>query len=239
MAPDPDGAAPRRLRRAEAVLASRMARLAVVVEDLHDPHNIDAVIRSAEAFGVQHLYRVENPDVGGVHPRVTQGAHQWMTLHRFTDPGECLEALHADGYEVWAADVAPGAVPLGEVPLPDRLAVAVGSELEGLSPALRDGADGRFYLPMVGFTGSLNVSVTAAILIWEMARRMVERDGVNGDLDEAEKRALREHWYQRLARTDRQKQLFPQYLDDPPEPLFERTPPPERRSLQASRKRRG
>ena len=214
-----------------------MSRLAVVVEDVRDPHNIDAVVRTAESFGVQHLYRVETDARESVSASVTQGAHRWLTQHRFERPESCLDDLHASGYTVWAADVAPGATPLDELELPPRLAVAVGSELEGLSEPMRAGADARFFLPMQGFTGSLNVSVTAAIVIWELVRRMVERDGQRGDLDDAEKVALRQLWYERLARTEAQKRLFPQFLDTPPEPQFDRQPPPERRSLEASRKR--
>ncbi len=233
-----DGA-PRRLRRAEAVLQARMSRLAVVVEDLHDSHNIDAVIRTAEAFGVQNLFRVETAADARIGRSVTQGAHQWMTVQRFVDPVACVEALHEAGYTVWAADVGEGARPLHEMELPGRLAVAVGSELLGLSDTLRGAVDDRFYLPMQGFTGSLNVSVTAAIVIWELARRMEERDGRRGDLTDEQKAALRGEWYERLARTDAQKALFPRYLDDPPQPLDEREPPPERQTLTASRKTRG
>ena len=229
-----DGA-PRRLRRAESVLATRMSRLAVLVEDLHDSHNIDAVIRTAEAFGVQHLYRVETSTRDHIGRGVTQGAHQWLTVHRFEDPASCVGALHDDGYTVWAADVGDGARPLHEMELPPRLAVAVGSELLGLSDELRDQVDGRFYLPMVGFTGSLNVSVTAAIVLWELARRMEERDGERGDLSDGEKAALREQWYHRLARTDAQRALFPQFIDDPPDPLTDLEPPPERQTLEASK----
>lgn len=237
MPPDADDPreVPRRLRRAEAVLARRLASLAVVVEDLHDGHNIDAVVRTAEALGVQHLYRVESDPGEVVHPKVTQGAHRWLTLHRFEDPAACLDQLHADGYTVWAADVAPGARPLDRLALPDRLAVCVGSEHEGLSAAMREGADARFYLPMVGFTGSLNVSVSAAIVIWELARRVRERLGVDGDLADDERAALREAWFTLLARTQAQKAAFPAYVEDPPEPLFEDEPPPERRSLDASK----
>ena len=80
MPPDPDADAPRRLRRAEAVLARRLGSLAVVVEDLHDAHNIDAVVRTAEAFGIQRIYRIESDPGEVVHPKVTQGAHKWLTL---------------------------------------------------------------------------------------------------------------------------------------------------------------
>jgi tRNA (guanosine-2'-O-)-methyltransferase len=231
-----DGA-PRRLRRAEAVLQARMSRLAVVVEDLHDSHNIDAVIRTAEAFGLQNLYRVESSAQENIARGVTQGAHQWLTVQRYTDPASCVEALHEHGYTVWAADVGEGARPLHDMELPPRLAVAVGSELLGLSQELRDQVDDRFYLPMVGFTGSLNVSVTAAIVIWELARRMEERDGERGDLTDEDKAALREGWYHRLARTDAQKALFPGFIDDPPEPWSTHAPPPERQTLEASKKK--
>jgi len=235
MAPDPDDDAPRRLRRAEAVLARRLDSLAVVVEDLHDAHNIDAVVRTSEALGIQRVYRIESDPGEVVHPKVTQGAHRWLTLTRYHDPEACLAQVRADGYQVWAADVAPGARPLQQMELPDKLAVCVGSELEGLTPALREAADARFYLPMVGFTGSLNVSVTAAIVLWELTRRLRERLGAAGDLSEEHKAALRDDWYRRLARTRAQQVSFPAFVDDPPEPLFDDEPPPERRSLEASR----
>ncbi len=226
--------APRRLRRAEAVLARRMGRLAVVVEDLVDSHNIDAVVRTAEALGVQHLYRIERDTGDLVHPEITQGAHRWLTIERFTDAGDCIDAVRAAGYGVWAADVAPGARPLDELELPPRLAVVLGSEGMGLSPVVRERADERFYLPMVGFTGSLNVSVTAALVMWDLVRRFVRRDGFRGDLDEAQRERLRALWYRRLARTRSQRLLFPRYLDHPPPPADQDVPPPDRRTLGAS-----
>ena len=217
------------------MLRRRLAHLTVVVEDLHDSHNIDAVTRTAEAFGVQHLVRVERDRAVPMSRKVTQGAHRWLTVTRFQDPVEAVAELRRGGFEVWAADVAPGARPLDRLPLPPRLAVALGSELEGLSEELRAAADRRFYLPMRGFTGSLNVSVTAAIVIWELSRRMRERDGDEAGLSPHELRVLRERWYAELASSVDQRAQFAQWLDDPPEPLPESAPPPERRTLQGSR----
>ncbi len=233
MAADPD-APPRRLRRAEAVLTRRLANLALIVEDLHDSHNIDAVIRTAEAFGVQRLLRIERDAGAKISRKVTQGAHRWLTVQRFSDPLEALAAAREQGFQVWAADVAPGARPLDELELPPRLAVAMGSELEGLSPALREAADRRFYLPMSGFTGSLNVSVSAAISIWELSRRFRERDGEAGGLSAEERAELRGRWYEALGKSPVQRARFAGWVDRPPEPLLEREPPPERRTLQGS-----
>ncbi len=226
---------PRRLRRAESVLARRLHNLALVVEDLHDSHNIDAVIRTAEAFGIQRLFRIESDAAAPISRKVTQGAHRWLSVQRFADPVAAADAVRAQGFEVWAADVAPGARPLDELELPPRLAVAVGSELEGLSPALREVADRRFYLPMSGFTGSLNVSVSAAIVVWELTRRIRERDGAAGGLPAEERTTLRRRWYDALAKTPSQKARFAAWLDDPPAPLAEEAPPPERRTLEGSR----
>ncbi len=205
-----------------------MRRLAVVIEDLHDPHNIDAVARTAEAFGVQNLYRIERDPAKAVCSSVTQGAGKWLTTRRFGDAEACLAEVREQGYTVWAADVSEGALPLDELELPPRLAVVMGSELQGLSPAIREGADARFYLPMVGFTGSLNVSVTAALVVWELVRRFIERDGHRGDLSDADKAILRDSWYHSLARTKAQQASFPSYLESPPEPLEALEPPPLR-----------
>jgi tRNA (guanosine-2'-O-)-methyltransferase len=234
MATDPE-TPPRRLRRAEAVLARRLANLALIVEDLHDSHNIDAVIRSAEAFGVQRVLRIETHAGAKISRKVTQGAHRWLTVGRFDDPAAALAAARADGFEVWAADVAPGSRPLDELPLPPRLAVAVGSELEGLSEELRTSADRRFYLPMSGFTGSLNVSVSAAISIWELSRRFRERDGEGGGLPPQDRAELRARWYRSLGKTPAQRARFEPWIEHPPEPLVEGGPPPERRTLEGSR----
>lgn len=228
MSPQPKNSPPRRLRRAEAVLQHRMRRLAVVIEDLHDPHNIDAVARTAEAFGVQNLYRVEREPGKAVCSSVTQGAGKWLTSRRFDDADTCLAEVRDAGYTVWAADVSEGSHPLDELELPPRLAVVMGSELHGLSPAMREGAHERFYLPMVGFTGSLNVSVTAALVIWELVRRFIERDGQRGDLSDTDKAVLRERWYHKLARTKAQQVCFPTFVDDPPDPLETMEPPPLR-----------
>jgi tRNA (guanosine-2'-O-)-methyltransferase len=234
MASDPE-APPRRLRRAEAVLARRLANLALIVEDLHDSHNIDAVIRSAEAFGLQRVLRIETDAGAKISRKVTQGAHRWLTVSRFNDPGAALAAARADGFQVWAADVAPGSRPLDELPLPPRLAVAVGSELEGLSEELRASADRRFYLPMSGFTGSLNVSVSAAISVWELSRRFRERDGEQAGLPADERAVLRQRWYQALGKSPAQRARFASWVDRPPPALVEGGPPPERRTLDGSR----
>ncbi len=168
---------PRRLRRIEEILDERTRTLTVVLEDVHDPHNAAAVLRSCDAFGVQDVHVVAGPVAGGSFrpsKRVSKGTARWLTLHWWPDPASCVRALRARGLRVAVSDL-QGGMPLDDLDLTRPTALVFGNEHAGVSDAMRDLADVRFFVPMHGFVQSLNISVAAAICLHEAAPSATSR----------------------------------------------------------------
>ena len=151
-----------RLRRIEEVVAGRTDSLAVVLDRLSDPHNSSAVLRSAEAFGVQHVFAVVGRHGFRASCGVAKGTQRWLDVTRFEDADACARRLKSEGFQIYAAsmDASHTLEALRSVP---RLAVVFGNEHHGVSAAMRAHAHGTFAIPMRGFVESLNVSVAAAI----------------------------------------------------------------------------
>jgi tRNA (guanosine-2'-O-)-methyltransferase len=168
---------PARLQRMAAVLAARTAHLTVVFEDVYHPHNASAVLRTAECFGLQDVHIVEDTKLFRPSTHISRGSARWLTLHRWQqDQGQgveaCLASLRDQGYVIVATSPADDAIPLEQLPLEKPLAVCFGTEETGLSPAAFAAADVRVAIHTPGFTRSLNVSVTAALVLYELATRL-------------------------------------------------------------------
>lgn len=221
--------APRRLRRAEAVLRRRTGRILLVAERCTDVHNHLALLRTAEAYGIQKVWLVEQPDaqLETLKKSVTKGAHAWLSLRTLPSPAACVEALREEGWAIWATDLGRGAEEATLValtPLPDKVALVVGRESDGVSEEMLAAADRRLWLPLHGFGESLNLSVATGILLQRLFDACPE---AHGDLDEEERAALRASWFRRLG--GKEPERFARWIDDPPEPLEELRPPPEAR----------
>jgi tRNA (guanosine-2'-O-)-methyltransferase len=191
---------PRRLARAEAVLASRRRSLCIVLEDTHDPHNVSAALRTCEALGIQDVHLVaESQDEILPNPKVTIGAERWLTVHRHQGAEAAIAALRAAGYRLFVSHLEAAATPLSDLPTDVRAAYVFGNERSGITGRWLAAADATFLIPTSGFTGSLNLSVAVALTLYD---RLLGRPGARlpaGDLDSAEKTALRAAWYESLA----------------------------------------
>ncbi len=199
----------RRIARIEAVLTQRTRHLTLVLEDVYQPHNASAVLRSCECFGVQDVHTVEGRNEYTVSRGISLGAGQWLSLirHRADDGGDiatCAAALKGAGYRLVAATPeaatsgagTPGdqAVPIGELPVDQPMAVIFGTEEEGLTPRALELADACAFIPMYGFTESFNVSVSVALILRELSGR-VRASVPDWGLSEEEKAELRFQWY--------------------------------------------
>ena len=185
----------RRKERMDRVLAHRTRAFTIVLENLYDPHNISAILRSAEAFGVQDVYIIETED----HPfrlshAVTRGCERWLTLHRYNTVAACVEALRGAGYEVAVADHRPDTPRIDNLNFSARRAYWMGAEHAGVSEEARALADTSYLIPMNGFTESLNVSVAAAITLFTARTRWEAAGGQSGDLSETESETVRLQW---------------------------------------------
>ncbi len=186
-----------RISTLNQALSRRTRHVTVVLDDIYHPHNISAVVRSCEAFGIQdiHVLQVENP----FHPNkgVTKGSQQWITFHRHTSINGCAQSLKERGYLLLGADPPSKGHP--SVPVhriePDRpVALVFGREKEGLHQELRDLCDGLFHIPMTGLTESFNISVTVAISLYVLREKLDMLHRSVWELSEEEKALLLDDW---------------------------------------------
>lgn len=191
---------PERRERLLSVLDQRLGAVRVAVENLHHAHNMSAVLRSCEAFGVQHVHAVETVEAFTFSRRVTLGAHKWLTLHRHDTMAECAAALRGLGFRLYAAMLDPSAVPLGQVPVDRPVALVLGNEKDGVTAAARALCDGAYTIPMAGFSQSLNISVAAAVSLYDVTRRARDERPDRGLLAAAERDALLDAWLPKSAR---------------------------------------
>jgi tRNA G18 (ribose-2'-O)-methylase SpoU len=206
----PDGIdmAPSRLRRAEAVLQRRTGRFAIVLEKITDALNQGAVIRSAEAMGIQYIFIVDPPvarrqrdKAQAFATKVTKNCNKWLTVRSFETTADCVAFLKYEGWSVWATDLSQTAVCLDSAgalgALPPRVAVVIGRETDGVSAEMLAACDRRVFLPMHGFTESFNLSVATALVLQRLFDACPE---ARGDLPDDVKAGLRREWFEELSR---------------------------------------
>jgi len=187
---------PERRARVDAVVAGRTRTLTVVMEAFCDPQNVNAVLRTCEAFGVQEIHAVEGPmKPWDRNKKISQNADKWLDVRRWRSTGECLAHLKAEGFAIYATHLGEGSRPLGSLSFAGKVALVFGNEKRGVSDEALALAEARYAIPMRGFVQSLNVSVAAAIsLATAVERREAER-GRHGDLTDREAAELRERFY--------------------------------------------
>jgi len=204
----------RRRRRIEETLEKRIMNLIVLIEDLHDPHNISAVLRTCEGMGIQQVAVIEGPSTFKSHPQVSQGAHKWLHVYRFRETENAIRWLRTKGFVIYASYLGEGSEPLERcLPFPENLAIFFGNEHEGLSRMVIEEADRRFMLPMRGFTESFNVSVAAALTLCEVFHHGFKPRY----LTEEERWRLRAEWYMKSVR--RSPELLRDLLDRSGSPI--------------------
>ncbi len=191
---------PERVERLRRVAAGRTRNLVLALDGVHDPHNLSAIVRSCDAFGLLDLHVVESNARFRVSRKVSQGADKWLDIHRWPDPDACAERLVDDGYKLWVADVRPGSLSVDELPWEQRLALVFGNEHAGASDRMRTRATGAFHIPMHGFAESFNVSVAVGICLALALRGRQAKLGRHGDLSEVEIDRLVDDWQRRSVR---------------------------------------
>lgn len=180
--------------RIDAAAAARLGGLRLVIENLHDPHNGAAVLRSAEAFGVQRVDVIESVEPFRFSSVVTQGCEKWLDVVHHPTLAGAVAALRADGFALYAA--VPGAAKtVEELDFARPAAVMIGNEHAGLGGEAVAAADEVFGIPMPGMTRSLNLSVAAALIVERAAQLRRRAIGRDGDLDDDAVLALRARFY--------------------------------------------
>lgn len=162
---------PERFHRIRTVLERRQPDLTVLLENVHKPHNFAAVLRTADAVGLFRAHAVV-PDLSLRTSLVSaSGADKWVGVELHATLREGLEQLSERGFQILAAHPTPDAVDYRSVDFTLPSAILFGQELEGLSTEALEAADTTFRIPMAGFVTSLNVSVAAAVVLFEAMRQ--------------------------------------------------------------------
>mmetsp|Transcript_19147 Transcript_19147/g.21331 ORF Transcript_19147/g.21331 Transcript_19147/m.21331 type:complete len:390 (-) Transcript_19147:39-1208(-) len=230
---------PRRLRVAERVLQGRTSRFLIVMEKTYDDLNAQAVLRTAEALGIQHVWTVKNPEVKhrGIAHKITRGNDTFLSVRSFTTSEECLKELKDQGWTIWATDLSQESVRLDspDIVIPEKLAIVFGTEATGVSEMMLNAADKRVYLPLYGFSESLNLSVAAALVLQKLFQLCPE---ARGNLTDAEKQEIRSGWYEKLSKPAN-LEFYKTFIDNPPAPAEElRRGPDEQHKIWIPRKKR-
>ncbi|MDD9940690.1 MAG: RNA methyltransferase [Myxococcales bacterium] len=194
---------PARLARIDAVVAQRTRSVVPVLDGLIDPHNVAAVLRSADAFGIQDVHVIQGTEAFVASHRVAQGTEQWLDLVRHADAQACARHLRASGYRLLVAQMEAEVTP-AQLPDLGKVAVVFGNEHAGVSPQLTEIADGRYGIPMRGFVESLNVSVASAITLQHATQHRA------GDLSLLEQQELRARFM--MLSVDRADEIIAEYL---------------------------
>ena len=164
---------PERYQRLTAVLNKRQPDLTVVLENVFDPHNISAVMRTCDAVGMQDIYILNSkiPPHKKWGAKSSSSAAQWLTIHQFTDAAECFAALRQRFKKIYTTHLSTDAVGLHQLNLTEPVALVFGNEHSGVSDEIIAMADGNFIIPQVGIIKSLNISVACAVTLYEAYRQ--------------------------------------------------------------------
>jgi tRNA (guanosine-2'-O-)-methyltransferase len=165
-----------RKQRFVDVLAKRTNHFTVAMEDIFQLHNASAVMRSCEVFGIQQLNVIEERYTKSIDKEIAMGAQKWVDVNRFESVSGCITALKAKGYQIIATTPHEKDCELDDFDISKPSAFFFGTERDGLSQEVIDNADGFIKIPMAGFTESLNISVSAAIIIQNVMNRLHKSD---------------------------------------------------------------
>lgn len=186
-----------RKKRFEEVLQFRTRHITVVLEDIYQPHNASAVLRSCDCFGIQDVHIIENKNKYTVNPDVELGASQWLTLYYYNRKEEntldCIRYLKKNKYRIIVTSPHKEECSIEELDITNKTALFFGTEMRGATPVAFKHADGFVKIPMKGFTESLNISVSAAVALFTLTSRLGIYP-VNWKLTEDEKMEIRLQW---------------------------------------------
>lgn len=189
---------PKRQQLFDKVIENRTRYLTVALEDIYQPHNASAVLRTCDCFGIQDVHVIENQNEYNVNPDVALGSSQWITLNKYNahqnNTLPTIEKLRGEGYRIVATTPHTNDVSLGDVDLDSgKIALFFGTERMGLSQQMLNHADEFLKIPMFGFTESFNISVSASIILHELTQKLHQSE-LNWQLQDEEKQWVRLAW---------------------------------------------
>ncbi|GEL69597.1 MULTISPECIES: RNA methyltransferase [Myxococcus] len=196
-----------RKEKIDRVVSHRTRNFTVVLDRLEDSFNMAAVLRTCESMGVQEVHIIINPEAPFVpNSRVAQGCDKWLDVKLYKTFAECREHLKSRGFSLYASAIQEGATSLYTLRFDGKMALVFGNERRGVSEDVLAGVDGTFWVPMKGFSQSLNISAAASACISRAIAWRDEHLGQSGDLSPEDAQALRERFY--VLAIKQRKRLF-------------------------------
>jgi len=192
----------------DKVIRNRTRHITVVLEDIYQPHNASAVLRSADLTGIQDIHIIENRNRYQVNPEVAMGSSKWLNLIKYNDTEDntlaAYNTLRQAGYRIVATTPHTNDQTLDEIPLNGKIALVFGTELKGLSETAIAHTDEYLRIPMYGFTESYNISVSAALALFALTEKL-RKSSVPWQLSDEEKLDILIEW---AKRTIKHSELF-------------------------------
>ena len=181
----------------ESIIENRTRHLTVVLENIYQPHNASAVLRSCDLFGVQDVHIIENTNEYTLSNEVALGSSKWLSMKKYNELEHntlaCFDQLRSEGYRIVATTPHTDDVLIADLPVEPKTALVFGTELTGLSDIAMQNADAFVKIPMYGFTESFNISVSAALSLYQFTENMRKSD-VDWHLSEEEKIEIQINW---------------------------------------------
>ncbi len=189
-----------RLNRMEEVLGERTRYITVLLEDIYQSQNASAVLRTCECFGIQDVHIIENYNMYRVNPMVVKGSDKWLTINKFNHSEQnsidAVDQLKSQGYRIVATSLQDDGIELCDLDLyQGKCVIVFGNEHQGVSEYILSQADEYLKIPMNGFTQSLNISVSAGIILSYLTQKL-KKSSINWQITEDEKEVLRAEWLQ-------------------------------------------
>jgi tRNA (guanosine-2'-O-)-methyltransferase len=179
-------------------LNRRQPDITVVMENVHDPHNIAAVMRTCDSIGITEIFILNNRigRHGLFGNKASSGSAKWLVIHEYEDTEECVKAIKDRGYHMYATHLGEHAKSLYELDLTQKVALVFGNEHGGLTDELLEHCEGNFIIPQVGMVKSLNISVACAVTLYEAYRQRELKGCYTGEnqLPADMHKALTEKW---------------------------------------------
>ena len=183
------------------IIEDRTKHVTIALENIFQPQNASAVLRTCDVFGIQDVHIIENDNKYNVNPRVVHGASKWISLYKYNklenNTLECINQLKADGYKVYGTTPHTDDCLIQDIALDSKVALMFGTEMKGLSKIAIDSVDGFVKIPMYGLTESLNISVSAAVCLYELTRRL-KLSTIDWQLSNKEKTELMIVWAKKV-----------------------------------------
>ena len=185
------------------VLAERTNHLTVVAQDVYQLHNTSAVVRSCDVFGIQNIHVIEEKIPRRIDKEIAMGAQKWVDINRYSSTRDCVKKLRKDGYRIVATSPHDDSVMLDDFDISEPAALFFGTEKDGLSEEILREADTTIKIPMVGFTESLNISVSAAIILQSLTSKLKNSE-ITWQLSEEEKEKIQLRWTKKTIKNSEQ-----------------------------------